>query len=237
MIFTVECGFTPELGYDPVVLNRTNARFQQFIGPFEREIVGSRVLDLASHDGRWTFAALKLGANHVTGIEARLELIDRGKHIFANPKFNGRYDFLQGDIFDVMPELLKKKSGFDVVFCLGIFYHVMDHFRLLRLIRDFCPRLVVLDTGLIDDEKPYISLTTERNDSVVNAIPISDAEKQSVVGIVSKGGLIVMCKALGFSVNFLSWSPENFRNRAGLTDYFEQGRDKRRRFSVILRTV
>ena len=197
MIFTAENGFTRQIGYDAAALNRTNARFRQFMEPMRNEIAGVSVLDLASHDGRWTYAALKLGASHVTGIEARPELIEKGRHLFDTPEFAGRYDFLVGDIFDVMPELQRKSQRFAVILCLGIFYHVMDHFRLLRLIRDFAPRLVILDTGLIDDDHPHIFLTAERNDNVMNAIPVSDDEKHSVVGLVSKGGLQTDVPCLG----------------------------------------
>ena len=36
---------------------------------------GARVLDIASHDGRWSLAALDAGAQHVTGIEIRESLV------------------------------------------------------------------------------------------------------------------------------------------------------------------
>lgn len=32
------------------------------------------LLDIASHDGRWSFAAYKAGAEYVAGIEARSQL-------------------------------------------------------------------------------------------------------------------------------------------------------------------
>src|SRR5690349_21097322 len=84
-IFCNENGFDPKYGlpYRPNDLNRLNARFKVFMEPFKADFSGSRVLDLASHDGRWSYAALALGAAHVTGIEARPDLIEKGKHLFA----------------------------------------------------------------------------------------------------------------------------------------------------------
>ncbi|MGH7886743.1 MAG: methyltransferase domain-containing protein, partial [Candidatus Binatia bacterium] len=239
MIFSSDSGFREDsgLGYHAAGLNRMNSRFRVFMEPLKEEIAGSRVLDLASHDGRWSYAALKLGASDVTGIEARPELIEKGKHLFADAEFKGHYDFIAGDIFDVMPDLRKQGQTFDVVLCLGIFYHVMDHFRLMRLIRDFGPRLVILDTGLIDDEKPYISLGIERNDSFLKAIASSEHEKASVVGVVSKGGLKMICRALNFDIEFLNWNSSDFPNHAGLRDYFPAGRNGRRRFSAVLRNT
>ena len=54
--------------------HRLGARHRAIIEGNERLLVGRRVLDIASHDGRWSFAALKSGAAHVTGIEARPHL-------------------------------------------------------------------------------------------------------------------------------------------------------------------
>ena len=46
-------------------------------------IAGKRVLDLASHDGRWSFAALAAGAHHVTGVEARRNLVESAHQTFG----------------------------------------------------------------------------------------------------------------------------------------------------------
>jgi predicted RNA methylase len=43
--------------------------------PFASEISGARVLDLASHDGRWSYAFAGVGAASVVGIEGRQEMI------------------------------------------------------------------------------------------------------------------------------------------------------------------
>ena len=55
--------------------SRLNARWRAIIGWNEAILAGRRVVDLGCHDGRWSFAALKAGAAHVTGIEARPHLI------------------------------------------------------------------------------------------------------------------------------------------------------------------
>ncbi len=235
MIFSNENGFRADTGYDAKGLNRMNARFRVFMEPLSKEIAGHAVLDLASHDGRWSYAALKVGASHVTGIEGRAELIDKGKYLFSDQEFAGRFKFVVGDIFEVMPKLINQGKSFDVVLCLGIFYHIMDHYRLMRLIREFKPRVVILDTGLIDDEKPYISLVTERNDDRLNAIPENSDINFSIVGLMSKGGVRLLSKSLGYSCQFLDWNPSDFVNHDGLSDYFTEANDKRRRFSIVLR--
>jgi 23S rRNA G2069 N7-methylase RlmK/C1962 C5-methylase RlmI len=54
---------------------RLHARYQAIIQENLDLLRGQRVLDVASHDGRWSFAALKAGCAHVTGMEAREHLV------------------------------------------------------------------------------------------------------------------------------------------------------------------
>ena len=57
--------------------NRLNSRFGALIQSNKNIIKNSTILDLASHDGRWSLAALKNGAAKVFGIEAREELVKK----------------------------------------------------------------------------------------------------------------------------------------------------------------
>jgi hypothetical protein len=50
---------------------RMNERYEALFESNRDIFDGARVLDLASHDGRYSFAALKAGAVHVTGVEVR----------------------------------------------------------------------------------------------------------------------------------------------------------------------
>jgi len=52
--------------------NRFQQRWRMIIDPNGDLFQGARVLDIASHDGRWSFAALKAGAEFVEGVEGRM---------------------------------------------------------------------------------------------------------------------------------------------------------------------
>ena len=83
------------------------------------------MLDLASHDGRWGFAAIKAGAKKVIGIEARPELVRLAKenmHAYGVP--GSRYAFHTGDALDT---LLAKKIRVETVLLVGFFYHIDLH--------------------------------------------------------------------------------------------------------------
>jgi hypothetical protein len=122
--------------------DRLNGRYEAIIASNIPLISGKKVLDIASHDGRWSFAALQAGAAYVKGIEPRQELIgnaiDTFNHYGIDP---ARYDFECGSVFDLLTA-----EPFDVVFCLGFFYHTVRHAELLDRIERTGSKFVVLDT-------------------------------------------------------------------------------------------
>ena len=62
---------------------RLNERYEALFASNRDIFDGARVLDLASHDGRYSFAALKTGAEHVTGVEVRESLVGKAEETFA----------------------------------------------------------------------------------------------------------------------------------------------------------
>ena len=139
-----------------------NARHTAIIETNADRLVGCRVLDIASHDGRWSFAALQAGAAHVVGIEPREELVDNARETFSlygtEPE---RFQFLCGSVFDL---LRSEESRFDVVLCLGFFYHTIRHAELLDLMERTGATLVVIDTEVTPavDQLPVLPIEDPR---------------------------------------------------------------------------
>ena len=82
-----------------------NHRYRVLIEQNKQIIYDSRILDIASHDGRWSFAAIKNGARHVLGIEGRKKHVNNCK---ANFKYNiekDRYTFVHGDVHTELPKI------------------------------------------------------------------------------------------------------------------------------------
>jgi predicted RNA methylase len=124
--------------------NRMNERYEAMIGSNRDILDGARVLDLASHDGRFSFGALKAGAAHVTGVEVRQSLVDRAYEAFAfYEQPPETYRFLCGDVFEV---LSKEKFDVDVVLCFGFLYHTYRHTELMYRIHNLAPRHMIVDT-------------------------------------------------------------------------------------------
>jgi SAM-dependent methyltransferase len=132
--------------------HRLNGRHEAIIAKNADRLAGKRVLDIASHDGRWSFAALQAGATHAIGIEPRQELIENAIETFSYYGVEpDRYEFRCGDIFDLIRDV-----KVDVVLCLGFYYHTIRHPELLDQIERTGAHLVVVDTEVtpLQDSPP-----------------------------------------------------------------------------------
>jgi ubiquinone/menaquinone biosynthesis C-methylase UbiE len=126
--------------------DRLNDRHRAIID-FNRDIIrGSRILDIASHDGRWSFAAIKSGAKKVTGIEIRHHLVENSIQNMRSQNIDeGQYEFICGD---ALKQIAKLPAGeFDIVMCLGYLYHTIHIPELIHQIGRLTPRHVILDTA------------------------------------------------------------------------------------------
>jgi SAM-dependent methyltransferase len=139
--------------------SRLNERYEALIASNRDILDGARVLALASHAGRYSFAALKTGAAHVTGVEVRQTLLDRAQEAFA---FYGQdpttYRFVRGDVFEV---LAREKFDVDVVLCFGFLYHTYRHTELMYRLHALAPRHLIIDTMVTRDTRRTLRLDRE----------------------------------------------------------------------------
>ncbi len=220
---------TSETGNYP---NRLNNRYIALIHSNKGIIRNSSILDLASHDGRWTFSAIKNGAKKVLGIEGREELVTKS---FENMKKYGiaseKYSFVVGDIFEKIKEL--KPKEFDVIFCFGIFYHIMNHMLLLTEIKRLQPRYIILDTKISISNLPIIHIRKEN--SLLEGATIPDSSQfgnDIIVGNPSKFALEIMLNSLGFDFDYYDWENSGIKNWEFLEEYHSK---KRITFNKALR--
>jgi hypothetical protein len=179
--------------------DRLNERYEAVFGSNLDIFDGARVLDLASHDGRYSFAALKAGAAHVTGVEVRQSLVDKGKETFA---FYGQdsdtYRFVCGDVFEV---LAREKFDVDVVLCLGYLYHTYRHTELMYRIHELDPTHLIVDTMVAPGTGPILSMNREPN---VEHIRGAAADAFSVGRVLvlrpSVPALALLLRSYGFEI-------------------------------------
>ena len=184
---------------------RLNLRHEGIFAENRDILDGARVLDIASHDGRWSLAALESGAASVVGIEARPELV---AHANANLEHYGygpeQVRFVAGDVHDVL-----KSADFevDVVLCLGFLYHTMRYNDLLHGIRSTGARHLVIDTEApaMMNRKPSIRVFGEPSEKQSAAAADASTFGTSVLtGRPNLAAIRTMLDCYGYRVDRLS---------------------------------
>lgn len=192
-------------------LERLNARYTGLVHRHRHLLEGATVLDLASHDGRFSFAALHAGAERVIGVEVDPDLVELARENLA---FYGvdpsRYRFVRRDLFRHLEDV----GQVDVVFCFGILYHVTDHLRLLTGIALTDPLAVLLDTKVSQLPGTVVELRSPLGDSPV---PVGS---NAIEGYPTRGALDAMVASLGWEATYLDWRAEGLAGD-GMADYAE----------------
>jgi hypothetical protein len=200
--------------------DRLNKRHQVCIQRHQEILRGKRVLDIASHDGRFSFAALQAGCAHVTGIEVRPHLVEAAR---ANFRFYGvepsRYRFYLGDVFNT---LHREAIEVDVVLLLGYFYHTSRHAELASLISGTKAEHIILDSVILP------GTTAQGTASVRLAYESADVEgfgfenaPLTLVGTPSRGAVDLIFRHHGFSSEEIDWTP--FLEAASGVEGYEEG--------------
>ncbi len=192
-----------ETSQTSAALDRLNLRHQAIIGDNAALVRDARVLDIASHDGRWTMAALAAGAAQVTSIEARPELVANAAETLAaydvSPE---RYTLITGDVFDVFDVLAREDHQFDVILCLGFLYHTLRYPELMLRLRECAPQAVILDTEVMPGrERALIRLADEsvarEGNAVADAFTVGD---RVLTGRPTVPAIAMLAGAYGFEI-------------------------------------
>jgi hypothetical protein len=184
---------------------RLNLRYEAIFGENRDVFEGASVLDLASHDGRWSLAALATGARSVTGIEARPELVKAAtENLGAYGYGPDRVRFVAGDVHEV---LSTQDVAADVVLCLGFMYHTLRYNELLHGIRRTKARYLIIDTfsPYMMGPVPNVNVITELADEEGKAATDTYTRGPSVlVGRPNLAAIRTMLAAYGYRAERLS---------------------------------
>lgn len=126
---------------------RLHGRYRAIIDDNRAILEDGKILDIASHDGRWSFAALTAGARHVTGIEIRRRLVENSVENLRSQGFqDDQFHFILGDALDQLSQL--EPGQFDAILCLGYLYHTLHIPKLIHQIGRLRPKHVIIDTAV-----------------------------------------------------------------------------------------
>lgn len=122
-----------------------NGRVDTLLARHADVIQDCQVLDLASHMGTLSYAALQLGARQIHGVDTEEAMINKGKDLFQRMKvWPEAYQFEVKDVFEFLEAC--EPDSFDTVLCFGLLYYVMEPFRLLKLMERVARKSILLDT-------------------------------------------------------------------------------------------
>jgi methyltransferase family protein len=190
-------------------LDRLNARYYALIHENRARIAGARVLDLASHDGRFSFAALRAGAAHVVGIEHDPRLVQAAtEHLEHYGMPREQYHLVAGDLFDCV----RASEPCDVVFVFGILYHVNDHMRLLTDLAELDARTMIFDTNVSTKPDAVIELRAP----IAGSPPPPGSQLE---GWPSRAALEAMWSSFGWTYEFYDWGAAGLADHPKLDDY------------------
>ena len=193
--------------------NRLNRRYEALIENNKELIIGKKILDIASTDGRWTFAAIKNGADHVIGIELSPQGVKIALEIME--KYNitkEKYQFIIGDIHQEIKKI--ETNSVDTVFFFGFFYHTMYHMDLLKEIKRLNPNYIIFDSHISQSDSPVIDVfknVTKKGEKILEGYP-------------SKSALEIMLEYFGYSFEYYDWKKKNIDDWDHLGDYKNEKR-------------
>lgn len=206
---TSKTGATPE---------RLNPRYEFIIARNRDLLDGACVVDLGSHDGRWSFAAHKAGAVRVIGIEPRRELVHAARLTMRELDVpETAISFVEADALAGLRALPDRSC--DTVLCLGFFYHTMDHAALLTEMARVARRAWIFDTAVCRSDAPVILV--QRVDAMAewNAVPMGAVAGTALEGRPSRPALDLLIGQYGFTPEYLNWHDGTMTSWQGVEDY------------------
>lgn len=231
--------------------NRLNWRCQLFLSENKELINGKKILDIGSHDGRFSAACLQLGASHVTGLEGRADLVEHAEKNLIDEGFSSdSFNFICGDVFTILSQF--NKGDFDVVLCGGFLYHTVKQFDFFSEMHRLAPQHLIIDTAICqlpsvfqesrDIDNFMDNLRSEGNwhkplKNTMSALMSgqyfvfikedsqregSTIDPSGVVAIPSQEAIEMLLEIYGFSFQKINWKESGISDWHHLEDY-QQG--------------
>jgi tRNA (mo5U34)-methyltransferase len=109
------------------------------------DLSGQRVLDIGARDGFYSFECERRGAEVVA-----IDYIpaEQTGFLIAKQILGSRVEMQQENLYQLRPETFGR---FDLVLCLGVFYHLRDPLLALDILRSLTAGRLILETHIIDD--------------------------------------------------------------------------------------
>lgn len=152
----------------------TNARMQHFQS-MSIPLSGKSVIDVGCGIGRFSEMLTEMGAD-VFCVDGRAENIEKLKE---------EYPLQKCAVCDVESDEILAHGMFDVVFCYGLLYHLMDPMGFIKNASKMCKELMFIETCITDAIDPVVRLVAEDQKNVTQALQPYGCRPSSSYVIVS----------------------------------------------------
>jgi hypothetical protein len=170
-------------------------------------------------------AALDAGASEVVGVEGRQHLVAAAYRTFTHYGVRPeRYRFLASDIFDAFAGF--QPGEFDLVLCLGFFYHTTLHHELFAQLFRLRPTSVILDTEIVKGSGPIVRFMVE-HDGDQATLPTAAGMPTTISGSPNHEMIVLLANHFGFRWRLVDWKSLGIGDWTDLDDY---ANDRRRTY-------
>ena len=122
-----------------------NGRIGVLLDNNRQHLQNKSILDIGSHTGIFSWAALQLGAKFIHGIDVEKRTTKRCIELFSKEDIStSKYKFETNDVLEFLEGI--EQNSFDTVFCFGVLYYMAEPYHLLKLMARAAKETVLIDT-------------------------------------------------------------------------------------------
>jgi tRNA (mo5U34)-methyltransferase len=159
------------------------ARRWKYVKPWFENLQGKSVLDVGCSSGFFSVKAAELGAESVLGVDSGEQVRAIAQAQFAADTLGLRAAFKSVSVYDVA----QIGRTFDVVLCMGVFYHLRHPLLALEALRKVCRGTLILQTITVPHAGRVAELIGVSKDVQLNSTVMLDRRFPSMQFI--EGGL------------------------------------------------
>ncbi len=219
--FDLPDGSTTPTYHDADIHQIHDTRWQMLESYLDKNLGAERqdlsVLDLASHQGWFAVNMARAGFAPVLGIDARQSHVDDATLISSIYNME-QLSFQQGDVHQLNRDQL---GQFDVVLMFGLLYHLENPVGALRVCREFCKNLCIIETQIVPGMTGFVDYGSYQyvrplkgSFGIIDEMDDTHGPEASVTGISlvpSLDALMWLLKKVGFSsVTLLEPPPDGY---------------------------
>ncbi len=122
-----------------------NARTENLLWKNRDALQGKKILDVGCHRGTFSYAALKLGASFVQGVDVEEGLVEQGRELLRDHGMGPKnFDLQSAEVLECLQS--QPENAFDASLCLGLLYYASEPLRLLKELQRVTRETILLDT-------------------------------------------------------------------------------------------